>query len=94
MVWVLVLVLGWGPGRGTSRVRKARESVTKIKTAPNQNLSARNKKELQHQQLLQEEIKLYRETHGREPNYQALLLIAEKFHLDYEYAERLLSGAV
>ncbi len=71
---------------------------TKTFPEPNQNqsqpLSTRRKKEMQDQKLLQGEVKLYRETHGREPDYQGVLLICDKTHMTFDYAQRLLSGAI
>lgn len=91
---------GKGLGLGSGAVEKI-EAVEISKTSPldfvtpeNQNLSPRKKREIQDQKLLQDLAKDWRETHRREIDYKALLVISEKAHLDFEYARRLLSEAV
>jgi hypothetical protein len=66
---------GVGSGEGNEQSTKsAGESLEKqTPSSPNQNLSPRRKKEIQDQELLQGEVKLYREAHGREPDYIAVL---------------------
>jgi hypothetical protein len=84
---------GFGSGENENPVKSAGESDEKQNppSSQNQNLSPRRKKEIQDQKLLQGEVKLYREAHGREPDYIAVLKISEKTHLPFEYAQRLLS---
>ncbi len=93
--------LGSGSGVGSGEGDSCDESVTKSvrernenqnpPSSQNQNISPRRKKEIQDQKLLQGEVRLYREAHGREPDYLAVLKISEKTHLPFEYAQRLLS---
>ncbi len=83
-----------GEVEGDRGGRNGNENGTKSFPEQNQNLSDRKKKELRDQKRLHGEIKLYLEEHGKQPDYTALLVIAEKTHLNFEYAQRLLSGAV
>ena len=83
--------LGSGSGERSGEEKKSNSKTKTPLEKQNQNLSARKQKEVQDQKLLHAEINLYRETHGKEPDYRAFGVICQRVHLDFNYAQRLLS---
>ena len=98
------LGLGSGSGEGSGEgntVTKALRERNENQNPPesqnqnrNQSPSTRKEKLRQDQERLHAEVKLYIEKHGREPDYQGVLLICDKTHMTFDYAQRLLSGAI